>query len=113
MVTSTTTTDLTWRLLWSHTARRVVSEIPTEEVLEEVTAGYGWGLRRSDNARCALLVHPTSQDRDIGDLSLTVVGHGTHVIARAGSSYQDYIGIVADAVEAAVHFYLFSQSITE
>ena len=108
MVTSTTTTDLTWRLLWSHTARRVVSELLTEELLEEVAAGYGWGLRRCDDTRCALLVHPTSHDRDIGDLSLTVLGHGTHIIPRAGSSYQDYIGIVTDAVEAAAHFYLSS-----
>lgn len=106
MVTSTTTTDITWRLLWSHTARHVISEVTTDSGLELVSAGYGWGLRRSDDMRCALLVHPTGNDRDVGDLSLTVLGHGTQVIPRAGSCYQSYVGQVIDAVEAATHFYL-------
>jgi hypothetical protein len=106
VVTSTTTTDLTWRMLWSHTARHVISEVEADSQVELVSAGYGWGLRLKDDTRCALLVHPTGSDRDVGDLSLTVLGYGTQVIPRAGGCYQSYVSQVVDAVEAAAHFYL-------
>lgn len=108
MIASTTTTDMTWRLLWSHTARHIVNDLSIYPELELVSAGYGWGLRRNDDHRCALLVHPTGSDRDAGDLSLTILGQGTHVIPRADSSFHDYFGLVADAVETAARFYLNS-----
>ena len=113
MIASTTTTELTWRLLWSHTARHVISDVASDAALEEVSAGYGWGLRRSDNPRRALLVHPTGNDREAGDLSLTVLGQGTHVIPRAGSNYREYLGLVTDAVETAAHFYLAASAAQE
>lgn len=109
MIATTTTNDCTWRLLWSHTAQRIVTELaltPGMEHLEIVAAGNGWGLRRRDNGRVALLLHPTADDSDAGDLSLTVLGVGTHAIPRASISYCEYTDLVEDAVETTARFYL-------
>ena len=106
MVIETPVADLTWRLLWSHTAQKLISDIAQERGGKPVAAGYGWGLRSDTNPRCALLVHPTAGDRDAGDLSLTVLGAGTHVIPRADLSYPVYISLVQDAIEVAAQTYL-------
>lgn len=106
MVVDTPVADLTWRLLWSHTAHKLVTDIAIGRGEAPVSAGYGWGLRSANNTRCALLVHPTSVDRDAGDLSLTVLGAGTHVIPRADLPYPVYISLVQEAVEAAAQAYL-------
>lgn len=106
MVIETPIADLTWRLLWSHTAHKLVSDVAQEGAWKPVAAGYGWGLRSTSNPRCALLVHPTAEHRDAGDLSLTVLGAGTHVIPRADLPYPVYISLVQDAVEVAAQTYL-------
>jgi hypothetical protein len=106
MVIETPVADLTWRLLWSHTAQQVITDIAHEHGGNPVAAGYGWGLRSARDPRCALLVHPTAVGRDAGDLSLTVLGAGTHVIPRADLPYPIYISLVQEAVEAAAQTYL-------
>ncbi len=84
MFASTSITDTTWRLLWAHTAHLVINELPESASTERVSAGLGWGIRRKDNPRQAILIHPTANQREVGDLSLTVLGQGTQVIPRAG-----------------------------
>ena len=106
MAPETLEDELTWRLLWSHAAEQVIAELSINPPVEPLTAGYGYGLRRSEDKHRALLVHPTADDREAGDLSLTVLGKGTHVIPRAGSSYPQYISLVQDAVETAARTYL-------
>ena len=106
MIATTTTADLTWRLLWSHTAREIVKNLVRDTDFKMIEAGYGWGLCRSNNARIALLLHPTASNEDGDDLSLTVLGAGTQPLPRAGSSYCDYVRYVEDAVETAARFYL-------
>ena len=109
MIATTPTTELTWQLLWSHTAQQIVTELaltPGLDHLEIVAAGNGWGLRRRDNARVALLLHPTADHVDAGDLSLTVLGVGSHAIPRARISYCEYIKLIEDAVETTARFYL-------
>lgn len=106
MFASTSITDTTWRLLWAHTAHLVINELPENNSTERVSAGLGWGIRRKDNPRQAILIHPTANQREVGDLSLTVLGQGTQVIPRAGKSYTDYLEMVVDAAEAAQRYYL-------
>lgn len=106
MFATASMTDTTWRLLWAHTAHIVIDELPENASIERVSAGHGWGIRRKDNPRQAILVHPTASHREVGDLSLTVLGQGTQVIPRAGKSYADYLEMVIDAAEAAQNYYL-------
>ena len=105
-VVETPTDQQTWRLLWSHAARNIVSSVAATSSCEQVTIGAGWGLRNPDNHRCALLVHPTMQNRAIGDLALTVPGSGTHIIPRCGLSYTDYLNAVTDIVETTARTHL-------
>lgn len=95
-----------WRLLWANTARQVIDTTPSAAVYEIVSAGYGWGLRCHTNRKRALLVHPTSSDSEIGDLSLTVLGVGTHVLPRCNRGYIDYLADVRDIVETTAKTYL-------
>jgi hypothetical protein len=106
MVADTLVADQTWRLLWCHAARQIINDVVLEAGWIRVAAGYGWGLRLRGAQQRALLVHPTAGNHEAGDLSLTVLGAGTHVIPRAGQSYDQYIDQVRDAVETAAHHYL-------
>lgn len=106
MVTETLADKQLWRLLWAHAAYQVVCTTPAAAHYETISAGYGWGLRNRDDQRRALLVHPSSTDCEIGDLSLTVLGVGTHVIPRCSRSYTDYLAEVKDIVETTARRYL-------
>ncbi|MBC8162039.1 MAG: hypothetical protein H7Z42_12555 [Roseiflexaceae bacterium] len=100
--------EQTWRLLWSHIACQIISRLPAHEPCEIVFAGYGWGLRNRHTQR-ALLIHPTAEGREIGDLSLTVRGEGGQVIPRYGGDLLRYEDQVTDIVETVVRSYLLDQ----
>lgn len=99
MITTTVDAEQTWRLLWSHTAYQVISALPAYHACESTAVGLGWGLRRADDPRRALLLHPTSAGREVGELALTVCGAGTQVIPRCNSNFMRYLDTVADVVE--------------
>lgn len=106
MVVETVHTEQMWRLLWSHASYQVISAVPTDAEHEAVCAGYGWGIRRSDNRRSALLIHPTAEGREVGELSLTILGVGTQVIPRCNTDFPCYLNAVRDVVETAASVYL-------
>ena len=106
VVETTLPMEQSWRLLWEHAAYQVVTSLPSDPALECASAGYGWGLRNATNSRQALLIHPSAHGREIGDLSLTVLGHGTQVIPRCNYSYTKYLNAVADVVETVAQAYL-------
>ena len=106
MIVETLVAEQTWRLLWSHAAHQIISSLPVAANYERVAVGSGWGLRSPTDPNRALLLHPTGNGREGGDLSLTVRGSGTHVIPRCGVSYTDYLDNVADIVETTARAYL-------
>jgi len=108
MVATPLAAEQTWRLLWSRAAHDIIVNLPSFQSYELVPIGYGWGLRDPANHRRALLVHPTGQGREIGDLALTIPDCGTQVIPRCGWGYVEYLDQVADMVEAAARGYLSS-----
>lgn len=92
--------EQTWRMLWSHAAQQIVSACSDScSNYESVTTGVGWGFRHPQNPRRALLVHPTGLGRDVGDLAVTVLGSGTHVVPRCGLDFGNYVDAVAEIVE--------------
>lgn len=107
MVTEVEQVEQTWRLLWSHVAYQIISEMPAHEKYETIFVGYGCGLRNVDTQR-ALLIHPTAEYRDIGDISLTIRGQGGHVIPRYGGDLPQYQGQISDIVETMIGSYLLS-----
>lgn len=106
MVVEALGVEQTWRLLWAHATYQIVSNVPSAEVYEPVSVGYGWGLRNPEDRRRALVIHPTADGREIGDLSLTILGVGTQIIPRCGASYVDYLEAVADVVETSANAYI-------
>ena len=108
MITETFNAEQTRRLLWSHAARQVVATLPQTSEYDCVPVGCGWGLRHRLARRRALVIHPSSNARQLGDLALTGARAGTRVIPRHGASYVEYLHMVAQAVEAM----LTSQSST-
>ena len=106
MMIETVHTEQMWRLLWSHASYQVISAVPIDNNHEAVCAGYGWGIRRADDRRSALLVHPTANDREVGELSLTILGVGTQVIPRCDSDFPQYLNAVRDVVETTIDAYL-------
>lgn len=106
MVVETLIAEQTWRLLWSQASNQIISALPTMPGCERLAVGYGWGLRSHADRRRALLLHPTGNGRENGDLSLTVLGSGTQVIPRCGCSYPEYLDRVADIVETTARVYL-------
>ena len=106
MVVEALIAEQTWRLLWSHATHQIISALPIAPAYERIVVGYGWGLRSRADRRRALLLHPTGNGRDTGDLSLTVLGSGTHVIPRCGMGYPEYLDRVADIVETTARIYL-------
>ncbi len=98
--------EQTWRALWSQAAYQVVSALPS--AYERVAVGSGWGLRSISQPGVALVVHPSGEGRDAGELSLTVRSSGTHMIPRCGRSYIQYLDAVADIVETTAKVILDS-----
>ncbi len=91
--------EQTWRALWSQAAYQVISALPSAAGYERLAVGAGWALRSASHPRVVLVVHPSGEGRDAGELSLTVLGSGTHTIPRCDRSYVQYLDAVADIVE--------------
>lgn len=106
MLTETVATEQTWRCLWSHAAYDIISALPSTTHYDPIQVGAGWGFRSRANDHRALLLHPSGNGRDTGDLALTVLGQGTHVIPRCSSSYPEYLEDVADIIETTSRVYL-------
>lgn len=106
MVVEAVHTEQTWRLLWSHASYQVVFASSPIEGYECVCAGYGWGLRCASDRQRALVVHPSAEGREIGDLTLTILGVGKQVIPRYGRDFPRYLAAVRDAVETAARIHL-------
>ncbi|MFO7166686.1 MAG: hypothetical protein DIU80_001525 [Chloroflexota bacterium] len=106
MVTTTVDAEKTRRLLWSHIAHQVISTLPAYETCELVGVGTGWGLRRINDHRRAILIHPTIEGHEIGELSLTVCGEGTQIIPRCNNDFIRYFHTVSDVVETVAHAHL-------
>lgn len=102
MIAETSNAEQTWRMLWSHAAQQVIETLPAASQCECVALGYGWGLRSRAAHRCALVIHPSSNARHIGDLTMTIAGVGTQVIPRGGLNYTNYLDIVATVAQAAL-----------
>jgi hypothetical protein len=100
------TAEQTWRLLWSRAACDIISALPSSSCYERIQVGAGWGLRSRSDRQRALLLHPSGGAREIGDLALTLLGHGTQVIPRCSLSYPEYLHEVADIVETSAGTYL-------
>lgn len=98
MISDTVAADTLWALLWAHAARRVMARLPREDYWELVSAGNGWGLRRTDNRRRGILLHPSGAGRASGDLALTILGVGTQTIPRYNQGYPEYLAVVEDVV---------------
>ena len=91
----------TWQSLWSHTASEIISSFSDPFSRNRLAADHCWGLYDPANPQRMLCLHPSSMGkRAIGDLSLTMLGAGTFVIPRNGSSYVEYIRQVSDVVKA-------------
>jgi len=99
MIIETVSAEQTWRLLWSHAAKQVITYISAASGYSCESIGYGWGLRSRSAPRRALVLHPSSNTRGFGDLALTVGGTGTGVIPRNDTSFAEYIKTVTDIVE--------------
>ena len=67
---------------------------------------YDAARSHRQTAERALLLHPSGNGRDTGDLALTVLGQGTHVIPRCSYSYTEYLDQVADIIETTSRVYL-------
>ncbi len=105
--------EQTWRLLWQQAAYQVITMLPPSLIYEPVAAGYGWGLRHVEDPQRAILLHPSANDREIGDLSLTIRGHGVRVLPRCGQSYMDYLNYITDVVNTVTEAYLTNDICTE
>jgi hypothetical protein len=106
MPTETVATEQTWRCLWSHAAYDIISSLPSTTHCDRIQVGAGWGFRSRSNHQRALLVHPSGNGRDAGDLALTVLGQGTQIIPRCSYSYPEYLDEVADIIETTARVYL-------
>jgi hypothetical protein len=98
--------EQTWRYLWMHLAHQIVNTVGARACCEVVSVGSGCGLRNRRDPRRAFLIHPSSNERATGDLSLTVVGRGTQPIPRCRSDLLAYIDAVEDVVETTAHVYV-------
>lgn len=98
MVVHSVEADELWQLLWAHTAHELVARLPRQGAWEIFSAGNGWGLRRADDPRRAVLLHPSGAARAVGDLALTVANRGTQPIPRYGHGFPAYLALVEDAV---------------
>jgi hypothetical protein len=103
MAAQTSSAEQTRQLLWSHAARQIVVALPATSSYECVPVGYGWGLRSRADGSHALVIHPSSNAREVGDLALTASGAGTRVIPRRQSSFIEYLHTVAGVVAATLN----------
>src|SRR5262245_9309382 len=99
MIIVTLSAEQTWRQLWSHAAKQVITYTSAASGYSCESIGYGWGLRSGSAPRRALVLHPSSNSRRFGDLALTVAGAGTRVIPRNNTSFVEYIRTVTDIVD--------------
>jgi hypothetical protein len=106
MVAETLATEQTWRCLWSKAAHDIIASLCSTTSCDCVHVGSSWGFRNHANHRLALLLHPSGNGREIGDLALTVLGHGTHVIPRYAYGFPEYLDEVASIVETTTRVYL-------
>ena len=106
MVTNAQQSEQTWRYLWTHLAHQIVSTVGSRAGCDVVRVGYGWGLRNRHDPSRTLLVHPSSNEQAVGDLSLTVAGRGTQSIPRYHSNVLTYIDVVEDVVETTARVYV-------
>ena len=106
MVAEILATEQTWRCLWSQAAHDIISSLSSTTSCECVHVGSSWGFRSRVNHRRALLLHPSGNGRETGDLALTVLGQGTQVIPRCAYGYPEYLDEVADIVETTARVYL-------
>jgi hypothetical protein len=106
MLTETAAAEQTWRCLWSHAAYDIISALSPTTHYDRIQVGAGWGFRSRADGRRALLLHPSGNGRDTGDLALTVLGHGTQIIPRCSYSYTEYLDQVADITETTSRIFL-------
>jgi hypothetical protein len=106
MEATTLEVEQAWRWLWSDSAHRIVETLDVAADCEPVAIGYGWGLRRADDPRRAILLYPSANRRAAGDLALVVPGGATQIIPRGGADYAEYVDVVASAVDALALAYL-------
>lgn len=102
MIIETFSAEQTWRQLWSHAARQVITDISAASGHSCEPIGYGWGLRSRSAPWRALVLHPSSNTRGFGDLALTVAGAGTRAIPRNNTSFVEYIKTVTDIVDGTL-----------
>lgn len=106
MVTEIERAEQTSRLLWSHAACQVISVLPASDAYEPIYAGFGSGVRSTNNRQHAILIHPTADGRELGELSVTVRDKGTQIIPRCNADFIQYIHNVTDVVETVVRAYI-------
>jgi hypothetical protein len=106
VIAETFKVEQTHRLLWSHAAKQVIATLAHMSEYDCVLVGCGWGLRHCSAGRGTLVIHPSSNARDLGDLALTVSGANTRIIPRCGASYVEYLRVVAAAAEAVLNAHL-------
>jgi hypothetical protein len=107
VIAETFNAEQTRRLLWSQAAKQVIETLPHMSEYNCVRVGCGWGLRRCSARRRALVIHPSSNAPELGDLALTVLDN-TRVIPRCGASYVEYLRVVAAAAEAILNAHLLN-----
>jgi hypothetical protein len=103
MKSATLATEQTWRCLWSHAAYDIISSFPSTTHYDRIQVGSGWGFRNPANHHQA---HPSGNGREVGDLSLTVLGQGTQVIPRCSYSYPNYLDEVIDIITTTARVYM-------
>ncbi len=93
-------TDLqTWHYFWSYAASQIIASL-SPATHKNPEGGQGWGLHDPTNPQRSLLLHPSNKEkRQIGDLSLTLLGQGTVVLPRNGLSYIGYVRFVTEEVK--------------
>jgi hypothetical protein len=102
----------TWRWLWAHTARQIISALALPANYELVQIGYGWAAR-SCTSQMTLRLHPSGANHDSGDLSLSISGRPTSVIPREGRQYAEYVEYAAEVVARAFQEYFADESLGE
>src|SRR5215212_10041531 len=88
----------TWRWLWTHTAQQIIAVRSLPSCYQSIQISYGWGVC-SHTGQTILLLHPSGANRMTGDLTLSILGQPSSVIARNDRTYVEYIQRVTEIVE--------------